>query len=75
MANDQNEVPQENGPLVEESRTIKGYDKKAVDRQVQRLEEEGWEIAEYAKKEKFNAEGEPETTYTAKMKKDTVVPE
>lgn len=64
---------QQPGPMVEESRTIKGYSKAAVDRMVSQLEDDGWVIAEYNKKDKFNAEGEPETVFSAKMTKDTHV--
>lgn len=65
---------QEAGVVVEEKRTLKASDKKALDKMVNRLEaEDGWEVVELGKKEKFGPDGDITMIFSAVLKKDTQV--
>jgi hypothetical protein len=59
----------EPGEAVEEVRSLKSQSKKALDKLVNELELEGWEIDELGKKEKFGKEGDIKQHYNAKMKR------
>lgn len=70
---DPEEQPVDDGEVVEEKRSLKASNKKALDKMVDQLELEGWVISELGKKEKFDKEGAIVTTYTAALTKDTSV--